>query len=152
MSGVTREQREAEKAARADMEGEIETLTEEERQELTRHLSIRDRLMSRVKASRIPTVFKDPSGEFTLYTRMMTGEEREKAFQLNQDLRDAAKYSDSIKEMRLMLRELCVTSGLSPEYWETGEASDDVVLLLILNTLNGTARSVSEGLSSFRSQ
>jgi len=147
---VTAEQRAREVEERKAVETGVSTLTEEERKQLIQGLSIRDRLMARTRSSRIPTVFKDPSGEFTIYTRMMTGDERERAFQLNADLRDAANYGASIKGMREMLRELCVTPGLPFSYWDTGEASDDVVLLLILNTLSGTAKSVSEGVSRFR--
>jgi hypothetical protein len=36
------------------------------------------------------------------------------------------------------------------EYWMGGEVSDDVVLIVLLNTFNGAAQAVMEGVSSFR--
>jgi len=122
---------------------------------LRAQLSVRDRLMRRVQVTRFKTVFEDDLGDFVVETRQMTSGERFQAVQLNQLLaqsdREPEKYAEAIGGFRELARELCVTPGLD-DYWNGEGVSDDVVIAVVMSTLQQTMRLVGEALTSFRKE
>lgn len=134
-----------------------ETMTDAEKQELASNLAIRDRLMRRLRTATISTRFSDDLGAFTVETRMMNAGERERFLKYNKMLGDSAadsgKYSEAMNGLKALTASLCQTKGLGEEYWQGSEASDDVVLTILLNTFNGAAKAVIagvEGVEQFR--
>ena len=154
MSKITREEREAEVKAREDMITSTETMTEDEKKELAANLAMRDRLMRRLRVRKVTTVLSDDIGEIRLETRLLTGKERAKFLGFNKQLSEAANDADKYNAAMAGLKELAADINLTPDldrgYWIGDEVSDDVVLTVILNTFNGAAQAVREGVASFR--
>jgi len=152
MSEITKEQRTREQEERRAMEEETTTMTEEEKREFARKLSTRDRLMRRLASTKITTKLQDDLGEFNVQTRMMTSLERTQFLDLNKQLadskNDSEKYKDSMDELKKLASEISIDPG--PDYYEGDKASDDVVLIVLLNAFNGAAKHVTEAIASFR--
>jgi len=111
--------------------------------------------MRRVQVTRFGTVFEDDLGDFAVETRQMTSGERFRAVQLNQLLaqsdREPEKYAEAIHGFRELARELCVTPGLD-DYWDGEGVTDDVVIAVVMSTLQQTMLLVGEALTSFRKE
>ena len=124
------------------------------RREVLSMLSVKDRLMRRLRTKTIKTVLEDDLGEFTIETRLMTSGERYRALQLNKMLResegDPEKYAKAINGFKELLVDLCVTPGLDEEFWMSDNVSDDVIIAVILNTLYGSIKLVGDAVASFR--
>ncbi len=138
------------------LESKFNDLEAKEREELVRSLSTRDRLMRRVKTTKIPLKLKDDLGEFTIYSRLLTSGEREKAFHYNallaQSQQKPDKYGEALKGFQELAKDISVTDGLGLDFWDSPDVSDDVIIGFVLNALAGTNSKVGESISSFRSQ
>jgi hypothetical protein len=154
LAEISAEQRLHQVKARDEMLAEAEKLTEDEKKTLAEHLSTRDRLMRRLYKRKVITTFKDDLGDFTVETRLLTGKERARFLDFNKQLSEAAsdadKYNAAMTGLKELAADISLTSGLEREFWLGDEVSDDVVLTIILNTFNGAAQAVREGVASFR--
>lgn len=120
-------------------------------------LSIRERLIARQKTKHIETVLKDDQGDFVIETRIMSSDERYRGLLTfarmskldEKGEKDALEYNEAMIDLQKIVQEIVVTPGLEG-YFVDGEASDDVILLIFLNTLYATMESVGEGIQSFR--
>lgn len=134
------------------LKDKYEAFEAEEREKLIKNLSIRDRLMRRVRTTKIPLKLHDDLGEFTIYSRLMTSSEREKAFHYNSLLRDPDKYNEAINGLREIAKDIDVTEGLGPGFWDSPDVSDDVIIGFVLNALAGTNAKIGDSIASFRPQ
>jgi len=150
MSDLKERRRLTEESGR--LEARFDSLEAEERKELIRSLTIRDRLMRRVKSTRIPLRLKDDLGEFTIYSRLLTSGERVRVFHCNSLLRDPEKYDEALAGFRELAKEIDVTEGLGPDFWDSLDVSDDVVIGFVLNAWAGTNAKIGESITSFRPQ
>lgn len=125
---------------------------EAERENLIRNLGVRDRLMRRLKANRIPTILKDDLGEFTIYSRMITSGERARATKYNkmwgQAQETPEKYGEAVDGFRELAKDISI--GLDADFWDSEAVSDDVIIAFILNALQGTAKAIGDSVTSFR--
>ena len=141
---------------REGLKDKVEADEAAEKARLIAELSVKDRLMRRLKVKTFKTVFSDDLGEFTVETRLMTSGERYRALHYNDILAksegDAEKYAEAIKGFKELLKDICVTEGLDEEFWESDAVSDDVVIALVMNTLYGSIESVGEAIGSFRKE
>jgi len=123
-----------------------------EKDKLRNQLSIRDRLMRRQEKKSFSVTFEDDLGEFQIKTRMMTSAERQMTFELNQKLTESESdpdlYQDAMGEFKDLAKRICITSGLE-EYWEEN-ASDDISVGLVMNTLRASIEAVGAAMTSFR--
>ena len=126
------------------------------RREVIARLTIKDRLMRRLRTKTVKTVLQDDLGEFIIETRLMTSEEMARALELDKMLREAGddpeKYLEAMKGFRELLDELCVTPGLSDGFWTDPQcpATDDVVVAVVLNTAAGAAEALGEAIRDVR--
>jgi len=138
------------------LEGKFDNLEAKEKEEFIRNLSIRDRLMRRVKTTKIPLKLKDDLGEFTIYSRLLTSGEREKTFHCNalltQSQKEPEKYGEALHGFRDLAKDISITEGLEPDFWDSPDVSDDVIIGFVLNALAGTNAKTGEGIGSFRTQ
>lgn len=152
MALITKEQRELEMKDRAAVEEEFKAMEIDIKQELIKNLSIRDRLMRRLRHSRIPSFFKDDLGEFKIETRMLTGEERESAIDLNRALIEAGNDLLKTRETMKKIREFLATVSVTPIDWLDTQLSEDVIMIVFLNTIARTTRSLMEEIDKFRAE
>lgn len=126
------------------------------RREVIARLSIKDRLMRRLRTKTVKTALRDDLGEFIIETRLMTGGEIARALELDKMLREAGgdpeKYLEAMRGFRELLDELCVTPGLGQGFWTDPNcpATDDVVVAVVLNTAAGAAEALGEAIRDVR--
>jgi hypothetical protein len=151
MAVISKEQREQEIKSREEMMTNAETMTEDEKKQLVEGMSVRDRLMRMVPASRVKTVIKDDLGDFVIVTRTLTSMEGDVAASLTERLSqskgDLKVAREIFTEMRDFLGNVTVTPGVD---WGNPIIQDHVVTHVFLNTLTSTSKSAQEGLASFR--
>jgi len=148
---VSAEQRIKQLEERQELMTSTETLTEEEKQDLVKNLSVRDRLMRRQSKTRIKTVVKDDLGEFSIETRNLTTTEWDRAVALNEVLGsnkgDLKAYRKSLDDIREFLNGVTITQGID---WNLPEISDDIVIMTLTNTFLATTNATKEALANFR--
>src|SRR5512136_2721304 len=109
------------------LEGKFDHLEAKEREAFIRNLSMRDRLMRRVKTTKIPLKLKDDLGEFTIYSRLLTSGEREKAFYYNallaQSQQEPERYGKALKGFRELAKDINITDELGLDFWESPDVS-----------------------------
>jgi len=137
------------------LKDKIDRDEQKQRDEIAAHFTVAERLMRRVQVTRFRTIFEDDLGEFPVETRQMTSGERFRAVQLTQKLAESGenveRYAEAVKGFKELAAELCVTPGMA-EYLGSDDVSDDVVIAIIRNTLQGSMRLVGEALTSFRKE
>ena len=153
MAVTSAEQRIKELQDRDAMLEEADKLTEDQKNDLIKNLSIRDRLMRRFEVHKIKAVIKDEFGEFTIETRQLTSEEMDNAQELNAKIADAksdrAKYREALNAVRDWLPEFTITPGIK---WKDPKVTDDVVMVVFLSIIFGTTNRIKEGISTFRQE
>lgn len=154
MAVITEGQRLEEVKARLEMMTNNETLTEDEKRDLTEHKAVRDRLMRRLTRKKVSTVLEDEEGVVTIDTRLMNAGERKRYLQHNKDLSnasgDADKYNAAMLGLKTLVADLCTTHGYDRDYWIGDESSDDVVVTILLTNFNGAGKVVQEDVARFR--
>ena len=134
------------------LEANYEKHEEAEQEKLVQHLTVKDRLMRRLRANRIPTILKDDLGEFTIYSRMITSGERARATKYNkmwgQAQETPEKYGEAVDGFRELAKDISI--GLDADFWDSEAVSDDVIIAFILNALQGTAKAIGDSVTSFR--
>lgn len=151
---VTVEERRRQIRDREEMLRNTETLTEEEKASLREQLSVRDRLMLRLKSTRIPVTFRDPLGDFTVEVRLMTASERDRFIRYNALIEQGKTFPEKLVEgltgLKALAGDICVTEGLDAAYWGGPDVSDDVVMSVCIASWAGVARDVREQIDRFR--
>lgn len=128
--------------------------------DLATQLTVRDRLMRRLKSNTIQVPFKDDVGEFNIEVRMLSPEEqveflkyRRQLFQIRREMDNPPTTIDGIKELGErsdevlkalygMVAEICVDKRLDLEYWRSGRGFNaDVPFALLNGSLSFTRQS-----------
>ena len=122
---------------------------------LVENLSVADRLMRRVEHVTFKSYFLDDVGDICIKTRLMTSTERFRAFSLYKkfgelkDNRSTENYQKVLTKMKELAAEVTVTPGMSA-YFKSKKVSDDVIIVLIINSLFGSIEAVGNQIRSFR--
>lgn len=134
-----------------------EDLNEQQRAELLRFLSIRERLERKLQTDEIILELNDDLGKFTLKFRKLSPVEHDRFATLQRDLVAAGKDIEKTKVITDEIYEIIgriSLDDLDAEFWRTGIGySPDVLISVILKVITGSSypdRDYMEGINSFR--
>lgn len=117
-----------------------EDLSEQQRAELLRSLSVRERLERKLQTDEIKLEMDDDLGKFVLRFRKLSPAEHDEIARIQQNLRT---NPDKINELTGRLYELIGNAsldGLTSEYWKSGVGySPDIFLTAILKVMAASA-------------
>ena len=120
-----------------------------EKEELHKQLSIKERLLRRLRYRTVPVVFEDEGGEFTVEVRLLSPVDQRKLYQIQQELgrltKQIVKANTTKKQNAVQkkieklddqtcefMEKICVDPELNKEFWKRGEGySVDVPAKLI---------------------
>lgn len=125
------------------------------RAELVAILSVKDRLMRRLKVETVKTVLEDDLGEFTIETRLMTTGEIRKALELDEmySSGDPSQMMEAHRGFSEILDEICVTTGFEPGFWASPDCPAEPAVKAAIVTRSAVASAdIGRRISSFRSQ
>lgn len=132
-------------------------------EEIKESLSTRDRLLRRVRLrvfeTPIDVLNKDDEivDEIKIRTRMLTSSERARAVlligeldeQQDESKRDIYKYNTTLEEMSKILAEVSMEEDVRT-YFSAGEATDDIIVAVLSNTVEQSLTAVGDDISRFR--
>ncbi len=134
-----------------------EELNEQQRAELLRSLSIRERLERKLQTDEINLELNDDLGKFILKFRKLSPVEHDRFATLQRDLIAAGKDIEKTKTVTDEIYDIVGAislDGLDAEFWRTGTGySPDVLISIILKVMTGSSypdRDYMEGINSFR--
>jgi len=125
------------------------------RAEIVARLSVRDRLMRRLRAETVKTTLRDDLGEFTIETRLMTAGEIRRALKLDKlySSGDSEKMMEAHRGFSELLDELCVTPGFPPGFWTSEDCpAEPAVKAAIVARTAVQSADIGRRISSFRGQ
>lgn len=130
---------------------------DEKRQEkeLKKNLSIRERLMRRVKNVVVPVEFEDAQGKFTIPCRMMTENEQRTLMKLQdelQSIKGAEQYGefiDAILNFVAYPDGICLDPELTLDFWKQGNYIFNDLMQILSRVISFTQERIKET-QSFR--
>jgi len=126
-----------------------------ERGDLIANLTVRDRLMRRLRNIVVPVEFKDDLGVFTVKCRAMSQREQQGVIKLQgktAGIKGAEGYGEFMDELLKFIAYpdgVCLDPELNMEFWRNGDYAVTDLFKLLTNAIRGSTRDLDK-IRSFR--
>lgn len=117
-----------------------EELSEQQRVELLRSLSVRERLERKLQTDEVKLEMEDDLGKFVLRFRKLSPAEHDEIAQIQQTLRTNPEQARELTGRLYEIIGSASLDGLTREYWESGTGySPDIFLTALLKVMSSSA-------------